>query len=173
MRKIMLTVMVLLVTAMITTTALAVARERGPGYGPCGWGEFGGFSEVNLTADQRTKLNELRDAHFKDIKSLQERMFAKRDELRKLWLETNPDQGRITAAQKETRSVRDQWLDKMTTLRFESLKVLTPVQREKAKSFAAGYSAGRRIGPGRGFEKYCAGSDACGDGGCKGGKPVD
>ena len=37
------------------------------------------------------------------MKPLQEQMFTKRDEIRKLWLEPNPDQAKIMAAQKEMR----------------------------------------------------------------------
>jgi Spy/CpxP family protein refolding chaperone len=173
MKKVTVTVMALLVTAMIATAALAFGPGRGPGYGSCGRGDFGGFGELNLTADQKTKLTELRDAQLKDVKPLQEQMFTKRDELRKLWLEPNPDQGKITAAQKEMRSVRDQMQDKMTAFRLESLKVLTPEQREKAKSFAAGFSAGRGFGQERGFGKGRGSRPgaACGDGGCQGGGP--
>jgi Spy/CpxP family protein refolding chaperone len=172
MKKVMLTIMALLVTAMIATATLAFGPGRGPGYGPCGRGDFGRFGDLNLTAEQKTKLTELRDAQFKDIKPIQEQMFAKRDELRKLWLEPNPDQGKITAAQKEMRSVRDQMQDKMTAFRLESLKVLTPEQREKAKSYASGYRDGRGFGPGRWFGKDRGfGPGACGDGGCPGGGP--
>ncbi len=172
MRKVKITVMALLVTAMLATTALAFGPGRGPGYGPGGRGDFGGFGELNLTADQKTKLIEMRDAQFKDLKPLREAMFAKRDELRKLWLEPNPDQGKITTAQKEMRSVRDQMQDKMTAFRLESLKILTPEQREKAKSFAAGYAAGRGYGPGRGFgEGRGFGPGGCAGGGCQGGGP--
>jgi Spy/CpxP family protein refolding chaperone len=181
MKKAMITVMALLVTALLATAALAFGPGRGPGYGPSGRGDFGGFGELNLTADQKTKLIELRDAQFKDIKPLREAMFAKRDEVRKLWLEPNPDQGKITAAQKEMRSVRDQIQDKMTALRLESLKVLTPEQREKAKSFAAGFNAGRGsgFGQGRSFgpgggggcQGGGPGPGACSGGGCQGGGP--
>ncbi|MDP1990608.1 MAG: Spy/CpxP family protein refolding chaperone [Syntrophales bacterium] len=173
MKKVTVTVMALLVTAMIATAALAFGPGRGPGYGSCGRGDFGGFGELNLTAEQKTKLTELRDAQLKDVKPLQEQMFTKRDELRKLWLEPTPDQGKITAAQKEMRSVRDQMQDKMTAFRLESLKVLTPEQREKAKSFAAGFSAGRGFGSERGSGKgrgFGPGA-ACGGGGCQGGGP--
>jgi Spy/CpxP family protein refolding chaperone len=169
MKKVTVTVMALLVTAMIATAALAFGPGRGPGYGPCGRGDFGGFGELNLTADQKTKLNELRDAQFKDIKPLQDQMFTKRDDLRKLWLEPNPDQGKIAAAQKEMRSVRDQMQDKMTAFRLESLKVLTPEQKEKAKTYAAGYRDGHGFGPGRGYGKSGGfGPGACGGGGFQG-----
>ena len=173
MKKVTVTVMALLVTAMIATAALAFGPGRGPGYGSCGRGDFGGFGELNLTAEQKTKLTELRDAQLKDVKPLQEQMFTKRDELRKFWLEPTPDQAKITAAQKEMRSVRDQMQDKMTAFRLESLKVLTPEQREKAKSFAAGFSAGRGFGQERGFGKGRGSRPgaACGDGGCQGGGP--
>jgi len=181
MKKVMVTLTAMLVTAMIATTALAFGPGRGPGYGPCGRGDFKGFGELNLTADQKTKLGELRDAQFKNAKPLRDQMIAKRDELRKLWLEPNPDQGKITAAQKEMRSVRDSMQDKMTASRLEMLKVLTPEQREKAKSFAAGYRAGRGGGSGCGFDQgrgYGPGGEkrgfkrgACGGGSCQGGGP--
>lgn len=172
MKKVTVTIMALLITAVIATAALAFGPGRGPGYGPCGRGDFGGLGELNLTADQKTKLSDLRDAHFKDIKPLREQMFTKRDELKKLWLEPNPDQGKITAAQKEMRSVRDQMQDKMTAFRLESLKVLTPEQKEKAKSFAAGFKAGRGYGPRYGAGMMSGfGPDACGGYSRQGGGP--
>ena len=157
MKKVMVTVMALLVTALLATATLAFGPGRGPGYGPSGRGDFGGFGELNLTADQKTKLGELRDAQFKDVKPLREAMFAKRDELRKLWLEPNPDQAKIAAAQKEMRSVRDQMQDRMTAFRLDAYKVLTPEQQEKVKSFAAG----RGFGPGRGMGPGARGGAGC------------
>ena len=154
MKKVTLTVMALLFTAVIATTAFGLRPgERGPVMDPARGAIFGDRPGLNLTAEQKAKIKELRDAQFKEIKPLREQMFTKRDELRKLWLEPSPDQAKITAAQKEMRSLRDQMQDKMTAFRLEALKVLTPEQQEKAKSFAAGYSAGRGSGPGRGFGK--------------------
>jgi protein CpxP len=169
MKKVMVTIMALLVTAIIATAALAFGPGRGPGYGPCGRGDFGGLGALNLSAEQKTKLTELRDAHFKDVKTLQEQMFAKRDSLKKLWLEPNPDQGKITAAQKEMNAVRDQMQGKMTAFRLESLKVLTPEQKEKAKSYTAGYRDGRGFGKGRGFGPGACGMGGSQGGGCQGG----
>ncbi|MEW6333666.1 MAG: Spy/CpxP family protein refolding chaperone [Thermodesulfobacteriota bacterium] len=172
MQKLMVTLVALMVTAMIATTALAFGPGRGPGYGPCGRGDFGGYGGIELTADQKTKMNELREAHYKDVRPLRDQMFTKRDELRKLWLEPNPDQAKIAAAQKEMRAVRDQMQDKMTAFRLDALKVLTPEQREKAKSFAAGYEAGRGYGPGRGYGKGRGfGPGSCSGGDCQGGGP--
>jgi Spy/CpxP family protein refolding chaperone len=152
MKKVTVTIMTLLFVAAIATTVLAFGPGRGPGYGPCARGDFGGFAGLNLTADQQAKIKEMREARFKEIAPLRDQMFAKRDELRKLWLEPNPDQGKIAATQKEMRSVRDQMQDNTTAYRLDALKVLTPEQQEKLRSFATGRSFGPRMGfgPGRG-----------------------
>jgi Spy/CpxP family protein refolding chaperone len=153
MKKLTLTMMALLIAGLGATSAFGFGGGRGPGfgYGPCARGEFGGYAGVDLTADQKAKLSELRDANFKDIQPLQDQMWAKRDELRKLWLETNPDQAKIAAAQKEMRSLRDQMQDKMTAYRLSALKVLTPEQQEKIRSWGSGRGSGRGFGPGRGY----------------------
>ncbi len=158
MKKLTLTVMALLIAGIVATSAFGFGWGRGPGFGfgPCARGEFGGYAGVDLTADQKTKLSEIRDAHFKDVQPLREQMWAKRDELRKLWLEANPDQAKITATQKEMRSLRDQMQDKMTAYRLSALKVLTPEQQEKIRTLGAG----RGFGPGRGHHGYA---------GCQGG----
>jgi Spy/CpxP family protein refolding chaperone len=156
---VMMTVAALLFVAAMATSASAFGWGRGPGCGYGPRGDFGGFAGVELTADQRAQIQSMRDAQFKETELLREQMFAKRDEVRKLWLEANPDQAAITAAQKEMRSLRDQLQDKMTTFRLEALNVLTPEQREKLKASVAG----RRFGPGRGF-----GAGVFSGGGCSG-----
>lgn len=73
-------------------------------------------------------------------------MFSKRSELRLLWLQTNPDQAKITAVQKAIRSLRDQIQDKRTSQRLAVFNVLTPEQQTKAQA----YGAGKGFGPGGG-----------------------
>lgn len=165
MKKVILTILALAVVAVVATAALAKGPGRGPGYGPCSRGEFGGFAGVDLTADQKAKLAQMRDSRFKEIEPLREKMFSKRDEVRKLWLEPNPDQGKIAAAQKEMRGMRDEMQDKMTAFRLESLKVLTPEQKEKMKSFSSRRGFGPAKGKGPGMMGGWGGSASCfGDG---------
>ncbi len=169
--KVTMTAVVLLFVATMATSAFGFGWGRGPGcgYGPMGRGEFAGFAGAELTADQKAQLQGMRDAQFKEIAHLREQMFAKRDEVRKLWLEANPDQGKITEAQKEMRSLRDQLQDKTTAFRLDELNVLTPEQREKLKSTAAG----RGFGQGRGFGASSGGGcpGCCGPGAGATGKP--
>ena len=164
MKRIILISVGLLVAAAIATTAMAFGPGRGPGYGPCGRGDFGGPAGLDLTADQKAKFIELRANRFKEIEPLRDQMFTKRDELRKLWLEPNPDQVKIVAAQKAMNALRDQIQDKMTAFRLSALKVLTPEQQEKIRSFAGS----RGFGPGRG---HGAGPGMWGGAGCFGGGP--
>ncbi len=112
--------------------------------------------DLNLTADQLTKMEELRIAHFKDVKPLHDKLFSLRGDLKLLWLEKNPDPAKINAVQKEIRALRDQMEDKRTAHFLEALKILTPEQQIKFKAFLAhedfgpGGPGGPRPGMGHG-----------------------
>jgi Spy/CpxP family protein refolding chaperone len=145
MKKVTLTVLALLFVGAVATSAFGWGR--GPGYGSCDRGDFGGAAGLNLTPEQTAKFKEMREAQWNEMKPLRDQMFTKRDEIRKLWLEPNPDQEKIAAAQKEMRSLRDQIQDRTTAYRLEALKTLTPEQQDKIRS---PYSE-RGFGPGRGM----------------------
>ncbi len=135
MKKTIVTMAALLFAAVVSTSAFAANWGRGPGfdgirgYGPCYSESFRGVSGLELTKEQTAKLAELKNAHTKAMMPLREQMFAKRNVLKALWLEANPDQEKILAAHKEINALRDQIQEKNTTFRLESLKVLTPEQQ--------------------------------------------
>lgn len=162
--KVTMTAVALFFVAAVATSAFGFGWGRGPGcgYGPKGNANFAGIADLGLTADQQYQLNFLREQHLKELEPLREQMFAKRDAVRKLWLETTPDQAQITTAQREMSALRDQIQEKMTTYRINSLKILTPEQQAKLKASASS----RGFGPGRG-----AGPGGCVGGACLGGEP--
>ena len=146
MKKLAITFVTILVVTVLASSVFAFRPGWGRGHG---MGNYYGkdvtvMSELNLTAEQTTKINVLQEAFLKDIKPLQVKMFSKRGELRLLWLQAKPDQNKITDVQKEVRVLRDQLQDKMTNQRFEVLKVLTPEQQAKVQTFRMG----RGFGPG-------------------------
>jgi len=154
MKKLTLVLMVVILGVFLTASAFAFGppdgRGPGPGYGPGadrGPGYYGntGFDRLNLTDEQKTKIEALRLAYEKDVRPIKEKMFDKSVELRRLWLKENPDKDKIYAAQKEVRTLRDKMQDKVTALRFEIRKVLTPEQKEKLASF--GWGRGMGFGP--------------------------
>lgn len=145
--------LMIVLTALFLVTAFvmpAAAYRGGKGYGFCNGNDLGAVPGLNLTADQKAKITDLRTAHMKDIKPLQDKMYSKRGDLRILWLEKTPDEAKIRAAEKGTRILRDQIMDKGTDYRWAVYKVLTPEQQELLKQ---NRSAGRCFGPGPGTGK--------------------
>ena len=150
-----------LVTVLIVMALSAYAFAYGPGSGrghggaDCYGPDRSVLSQLNLTPEQTAKINALREANLRDTKPLKDKMFSKRGDLKLLWLQKNPDQSKITAAQKEIRALRDQMQDKMTVYRLDVLKVLTPEQQEKLKASRWGRGPGMKgggpgMGPGMG-----------------------
>jgi Spy/CpxP family protein refolding chaperone len=140
MKKLTLVLMVVGLGLLLSASAFAFGGPRDDrGHGYC---KEAGLQRLNLTDEQKTKIEALQIAHEKDVRPIKEKMFDKSVELRRLWLQENPDKDKIYAAQKEVRSLRDKMEDKATALRFEIRKVLTPEQQEKLASFGGGRGMG-------------------------------
>lgn len=145
--------------AAIVASPAAAYRGMGVGYGsgPGNVSDIGATRGLDLTTEQMQKINDLREAHLKEIKPLQDQMLSKNEELRSLWLAATPDQDKITALQKDARVLRDQLTDKMTVYRLEARKVLTPEQLTKVQSYGMGQGMARggagmsRMGSGAGM----------------------
>lgn len=137
------------VITLVATSGLAMAQGwgrgegMGPGYGPGGWA-----AALNLSPEQNQKMQALRESHFKETIPLRNEIMSKRLELRTLWAQTNPDQEKILAKQKEANALMGQLQEKATKHRLEMRQVLTPEQRAKLGTFP-----GRRggFGPGHGM----------------------
>ena len=152
---------ILLLLAALAVPADAFRGGRGYGNGPCCSGDFANVPGLNLTAEQKTKIADMRSAHLKEVKPLQDQMFSKKGDLRLLWQEKNPDQAKITAKQKEIRVLRDQIEDKSTNHRWAIYKELTPEQQEALRAYGP---AGRCFGGGDGFGPGAGGGRGPGDG---------
>jgi len=152
MRRILIigTVLLFLAAAVSPTLAFHGKGRGGPHAGFCG--DPAAMKGLNLSADQKAKIDALKASHLKEVKPLRDRLFSRSGDLRLLWLEQNPNQEKITAMQKEIRALRDQIEDKRTSHYFEVMKVLTPEQQEKFRSacMRAGEGHGRGSGKGMG-----------------------
>ena len=118
------------------------------------------WEKLNLTDEQKAKIEGIRTSAGKEIRPIREKMFDKSVELRRLWLQVNPDKDKITAAQKEMRKLRDLMDDKVTSMRLEIRKVLTPEQNEKLAN--SHWDRGPGFGPrggNRGQRTSCPGGD--------------
>lgn len=142
MKKITLTLTAVALGLLLTSQAFAWGPGPGRGQGYC---REAGLERLNLTDDQKAKIEALQTANWKVVKPLREKMFDKSVELRRLWLQANPDKDKITAAQKELRTLRDEMQDKNTAMKLEVRKVLTPEQNEKLADM--GWGRGPGFGP--------------------------
>ena len=145
-----------LALALVATVALA----RGPGFSRgfgCGPG-YGTPPIPNLTADQSAQIKALRDSFLKENEPLQKELYAKGQELRKLWATQNADPAAIKAKQNEISDIRSQLQDKGTNLGLEIRKVITPEQLAQMPAI----SEGAGFGPhGMGFGAPMMGPRGC------------
>jgi Spy/CpxP family protein refolding chaperone len=150
MRKTVVTVGLMVVICL----SAAYAFAQGPGFGPGpgagsqwgerhGWGSRGHNKALNLTADQKTKMNELRTKFREENAQIIGAMVSKRIELQSLWSNPKAEAKAIQDKEKELRDLQNQMRDKAVQMRLEARKVLTPEQ-------IAQWGAGRGFGPGSG-----------------------
>ena len=142
-----------LVALMIIGTTYVFAQ--GPGYGPgpgrMGQGHWGYQKGLDLTPEQRTKLQELRRKFNDETAQLRETLHANRLELRSLWTNPNADSKTIMEKEKGMRDPQDQMRDKMVQMRLEARGILTPEQLTQigqGRGEGPGFGRGHRMGPG-------------------------
>jgi len=143
-KNILIGMVAVLVLSMVASAAFAgPGWGRGMGYGPgCGC-----LPVSNLTPEQSAKIQAIRLASFKENQPLQEQLFAKKTELRSLWLSQNPDQAKIAALQKEMLDIRAQLQEKSNNARLEVRQVLTPEQQAQIGMYGPGMGRmGGRMG---------------------------
>jgi Spy/CpxP family protein refolding chaperone len=138
MRKIIVAVVMI---AVMATAGLAMSQgsDKGPGvergYAPhSGWARSKGawlWHDLKLTPDQVEKIKALWESFINEKIPLQNDLMQERLELRALWIQTNPDEEKILAKQKEINTLRGQIEEKATKNRLEMRKILTPEQQAK------------------------------------------
>jgi len=145
----------ILVLALVATVALA----WGPGFGR-GFGgpAYGSPPIPNLTSEQSAQIQSLRDGYMKEVEPLQKDLYAKGQELRKLWSTQNVDPAAVKAKQNEISDLRSQLQDKATNLGLEIRKVLTPEQLAQLPAIGADARFGHH---GMGFGPPMMGPRGC------------
>jgi len=142
MKKLMTVLAVIAVAAIVASSPAEARRGWWDGYQSGGYHDLAAAPGLNLTAEQSAQVRGLQEAQLKEIQPLQNNLYSKRSELRLLWLQQTPDQGKITAADREIRALRDQIQDKMTSHRLAIFKILTPEQQTKLQAYGAGRGYG-------------------------------
>ena len=158
MKKLTLAVGAILVMMAASTSLLAWEHGRGRAHmmaeggcqqeGPQAW-----YGRLNLTPEQKVKIEALRVAFLRDIKPLQDQMFSKRGDLKLLWLQSTPDKEKIVAVRKDIRAILDKIQDKAVAQRVDAYNILTPEQQQRVKAFFSGHGpAGHGMQEGMGHQ---------------------
>jgi len=128
-------------TVIMAVTALAIFASLAMAWGP----GYGVPPIPNLTPEQASKIQSIREAYLKEIAPLQQQLLAKKLELRSLWLSPNPDQAKINALQKDILNLTAKIQEKSTNARLEIRKVLTPEQQAQLSVYGPfiGYGKGK------------------------------
>ncbi|MCX5804823.1 MAG: Spy/CpxP family protein refolding chaperone [Proteobacteria bacterium] len=149
-------IMVVLFLAL-TTTVFAFGHKGGFGPGGCG-GQGAGFegpmgmgmaANLNLSKEQIEKMWLTKEKFHNDTQKLRYELFQKRIELKSLYADPKADEATLLAKQKELNTLRQSMQDKMTQMRLEQRKILTPEQIKKLSETSYGPGFGRK-GAGRG-----------------------
>ena len=150
MKKSLVVLAVALVLSVATYVyAVGPGPSPGPGSRESCWGCGKGAS---LTEEQRTQFQELRQKFHDETATLREQIWAKRQELRALWSDSQSDSGTILNKENELGALQDQMRDKALQLKLEARKVLTPEQLSEfgGQGMGPGFGGGHRKGHGRG-----------------------
>ncbi|HBZ56135.1 MAG TPA: hypothetical protein DEO88_12080, partial [Syntrophobacteraceae bacterium] len=146
------TVVLVALVMLLGSASLAMARGgmgcgMGPGMGGgmgqgmgCGMGPMmlRGLDQLNLSAEQWSKVQALKVAHLKAATPIQNQLMVKRNELGLLWAEVNPDAAQVLAKQKEVGELQIQMREKGAQFALDVRKILTPEQLTKFSAMGPG-----------------------------------
>ncbi len=126
------------ILALLTFPVLAMAQggarmHQEMGYGLSSMGSWP--SRLNLSNEQIKKLEAIHEGFLKDTIAIRNDIALKDVELRTLWLQSNPDEAKLLAKEKELNALRGQFQEKATKSLLEARKVLTPEQQANVRTF--------------------------------------
>lgn len=120
----------------------------GPGMMMGGWGTGHAFSLLNLTDEQRAKINKIMDAEQRKHWEVAGKMMEQHAKLRDLYAAETPDPKKIGAVYAEMSKFRQQMIETHVQSFNEMQAVLTKEQREQLRQWHRG---GSRMGPRGGY----------------------
>jgi Spy/CpxP family protein refolding chaperone len=135
------------------------APPYGPGYGWMGPGMMGGsgmgpgmmggygmgpYAMLNLSDDQRGKINKIHDAERKQHWTIMGKMMDVENKQRDLLAQSEPDPKKVGAAYAEMAKLRQQMLETHVQASNDMQKVLTKEQREQLQQWRRGMHGGPR-----------------------------
>ena len=86
-------------------------------------------ASLNLTPEQKEKIQLLREKRWEELKPLRILLFTKFNELKSFLNRSNPDESRIDSMKSEILSIQAKIHEKLTAYRMQTRKILTKEQQ--------------------------------------------
>lgn len=137
--------------ATVLLTGLVTSAQAGP-RGPKGGKPMGGMgpmADLNLTPEQKQKIDQIHDAAGKQGEPLHKELGAKMKELQALWAGDKPDKAAIERKHDEMTPIFTKLRTIHIDTRLQIHALLTPEQRAKWASHHEMH--GKMMGPGMGM----------------------
>ena len=128
MKKIAIIITLALVLALTSTLALALDSAH-QSFGVGSVFGFAGPASPNLTAEQSTQIQVLRDSFFKETEPLRKELLAKEGELRNLELTSEPNTAAIKARLNEISDLRAKLQEEVNNYRTDVQRILTSASK--------------------------------------------
>ncbi len=120
---------VLIILVASFTVAMAEPRGKSGGKDFGREGRRSPFANLNLTEEQKGKIDAMRESLQKEMTPIRTDMIKKRMELNLLWTDDSPEGDKIKAKQREIRELKGIMEDRLTDFRMSVNSILTPEQR--------------------------------------------
>lgn len=115
----------------------------GGGHGMMGGDGMGPYAMLNLSDDQRSKINKIHDAERKQHWAIMGKMMDKQNAQRDLLAQSEPDPKKVGAVYAEIAKLRQQMLETHVQANNDMQKVLTKEQREQMQQWRRGMWGGQ------------------------------
>lgn len=140
--------------AALLSAGVATSAQAGPhgpkGAGPkAGKGMMGPMADLNLTPEQKQKIDQIHDVAVKQAEPLQKELGAKMKELQALWTAEKPDKAAIERKHDEMNPIHTKLRNVHIDSKLQIHALLTPEQRAKWSSRHGMH--GMMQGPGMGM----------------------
>jgi Spy/CpxP family protein refolding chaperone len=107
--------------------------------------------ELNLTADQKAQIQQIRQDFLNSTASTREQLKAKKQEMMTLWMADQPDPVAIKSVAMQIHELMGQMIDPAVDHALAAYNVLTPQQKAKLHTIISSHAgAGRGMGMERG-----------------------
>ena len=110
----------------------------GYGMGPGMMGGYGALNGLDLSDEQRTKIDKIFDAERKQHWSVMGKMMDEQNKLRDLYAQETPDPKKVGAVYGEIAKLRQQMLETHVQASNQMQQVLTKEQREQLQQWRRG-----------------------------------